>query len=114
MPHAIAELLYLVAAVCFIIGIKQLSSPATAVNGNRISAVGMLLAIVVTLLDRSIVSYGVIFAGLVVGTALGLWMARAVRMTAMPQMVALLNGLGGGASLLVGGAEYLKLSLIHI
>jgi len=112
MPHAIAELLYLVAAVCFIIGIKQLSSPATAVNGNRISAVGMLLAIVVTLLDRSIVSYGVIFAGLVVGTALGLWMARAVRMTAMPQMVALLNGLGGGASLLVGGAEYLKSALL--
>jgi NAD(P) transhydrogenase subunit beta len=108
MPHALEEILYLIAAVCFIIGIKRLSSPATAVGGNRLSAVGMLIAIVVTLLDRSIVGYGVIAAGLVAGSALGLWLARAVRMTAMPQMVALLNGLGGGASLLVGGAEYLK------
>ncbi|HEX6991334.1 MAG TPA: NAD(P)(+) transhydrogenase (Re/Si-specific) subunit beta, partial [Gemmatimonadales bacterium] len=108
MPHALEEILYLIAAVCFIIGIKRLSSPATAVAGNRLSAAGMLIAIVVTLLDRSIVGYGVIAAGLVVGSALGLWLARAVKMTAMPQMVALLNGLGGGASLLVGGAEYLK------
>ncbi len=112
MPHALEELLYLVAAICFIIGLRRLSSPATAVSGNRISAVGMLLAIVVTLLDRSIVGYNVIIAGLVVGSGLGLWMAQAVRMTAMPQMVALLNGLGGGASLLVGGAEFLKSALL--
>jgi NAD(P) transhydrogenase subunit beta len=114
MPHALEEILYLIAAVCFIIGIKRLSSPATAVGGNRLSAVGMLIAIVVTLLDRSIVGYGVIAAGLVVGSALGLWLARAVKMTAMPQMVALLNGLGGGASLLVGGAEYLKADLLGV
>ncbi|HET9604232.1 MAG TPA: NAD(P)(+) transhydrogenase (Re/Si-specific) subunit beta [Gemmatimonadales bacterium] len=112
MPHALEEILYLIAAVCFIIGIKRLSSPATAVGGNRLSAVGMLVAIVVTLLDRSIVGYGVIVAGLVVGSALGLWLARAVKMTAMPQMVALLNGLGGGASLIVGGAEFLKSELL--
>jgi NAD(P) transhydrogenase subunit beta len=112
MPHALEEMLYLIAAVCFIIGIKRLSSPATAVGGNRLSAVGMLVAIVVTLLDRSIVGYGVIVAGLVVGSALGLWLARAVKMTAMPQMVALLNGLGGGASLIVGGAEFLKSELL--
>ena len=114
MPHALEEILYLIAAVCFIIGIKRLSSPATAVAGNRLSAAGMLIAIVVTLLDRSIVGYGVIAAGLVVGSALGLWLARAVKMTAMPQMVALLNGLGGGASLLVGGAEYLKAELLGV
>jgi NAD(P) transhydrogenase subunit beta len=112
MPHALEEILYHIAAVCFIIGIKRLSSPATAVGGNRLSAVGMLVAIVVTLLDRSIVGYGVIVAGLVVGSALGLWLARAVKMTAMPQMVALLNGLGGGASLIVGGAEFLKSELL--
>jgi NAD(P) transhydrogenase subunit beta len=114
MPHALEEVLYLIAAVLFIIGIKRLASPATAVGGNRLSAVGMLIAIVVTLLDRSIVGYGVIVAGLVVGSALGLWLARAVKMTAMPQMVALLNGLGGGASLLVGGAEFLKSELFGV
>jgi NAD(P) transhydrogenase subunit beta len=70
----------------------------------------MLIAIVVTLFSREIVGFGVIIAGVVVGSALGLWMARAVKMTAMPQMVALLNGFGGGASLLVGAAEYLKAS----
>ncbi len=107
MPHALANLIYLVAAVLFIIGLRRLSNPATAVKGNRLSSVGMLIAIVVTLLDQAILSYGVLAAGLLVGSALGLWMARSVRMTAMPQMVALLNGLGGGASLLVGMGEFL-------
>ena len=108
----LVELIYLAAAVCFIIGLKQLSSPATAVQGNRISGFGMLLAIAITLVQREIISYGVIVAGLVVGAALGLWLARAVKMTAMPQMVALLNGLGGGASLLVGAAEFLRVERI--
>ncbi|MFN0181939.1 MAG: NAD(P)(+) transhydrogenase (Re/Si-specific) subunit beta [Gemmatimonadales bacterium] len=112
MPHALVILLYLVASVLFILGLKWLSSPATAVRGNRVSAVGMLIAIVVTLLDRAIVSYPVIAAGLVVGSGLGLWMAKSVQMTSMPQMVALLNGLGGGASLLVGGAEFLRSELV--
>jgi NAD(P) transhydrogenase subunit beta len=112
MSAAVVELLYLVAAVLFILGLKWLSSPATAVRGNRLSGVGMLIALVVTLFDRAIISYEVILAGLTVGTALGLWMARAVKMTSMPQMVALLNGLGGGASLLVGGAEFLRSELI--
>ena len=107
MPHAIASLLYLLASVLFIIGLRRLSNPATAVAGNRLSSVGMLIAIVVTLLDQGILSYGVIAAGLLIGSALGLWMARSVKMTAMPQMVALLNGLGGGASLLVGMGEFL-------
>jgi len=112
MSGSLTILIYLAAAVCFILGLKWLSSPATAVRGNRISSVGMLIAILVTLADRGILSYGVIAAGLAVGSALGLWMALKVQMTAMPQMVALLNGLGGGASLLVGGAEFLKSELV--
>ncbi len=107
MSPALTRLVYLVAAACFILGLKWLSSPGTAVRGNRVSGVGMLLAVLVTLLNQGIVSFQVIIAGLVVGGGLGLYMARTVQMTAMPQMVALLNGLGGGASLLVGAAEYL-------
>jgi len=111
IPAWLAEAIYLVAAVFFIIGLRWLGSPATAVKGNRLSSVGMAIAILVTLIDRQIVSYPVIAAGLVVGSAVGLWMARAVKMTAMPQMVALLNGFGGAASLLVGGGEFLKSEL---
>jgi NAD(P) transhydrogenase subunit beta len=103
----VIRLVYLVAAVLFILGLKRLQSPETARAGNRLSALGMLLAMAVTLIDQSIVSYTVIIAGLVVGGAIGFWMARAVKMTAMPQMVALLNGAGGGASLLVAAAEFL-------
>jgi len=111
MPPALAALLYLVAAVLFIIGLKRLSSPLTARNGNLVSGVGMLIAILVTLLDREVLSYQAILVGGVIGSVLGLWMARAVKMTAMPQMVALLNGFGGGSSLLVSGSEFLKLEL---
>ena len=95
---------YLISAVLFIYGLKGLTSPKTAVRGNLIGAVGMLLAVVVTLVDRSIVSYGAILAGLVVGSAIGVFMAYRIQMTAMPQMVALMNGFGGLASSLVGGA----------
>jgi NAD(P) transhydrogenase subunit beta len=112
MPAAVAQLGYLVAAVLFIIGLKRLNHPSTARSGNRLSSIGMLVAIVVTLFDQAILSYGVIAAGLLVGGALGLWLARTVQMTAMPQMVALLNGLGGAASLLVGGAEFLRAELL--
>ncbi|HEX6927441.1 MAG TPA: NAD(P)(+) transhydrogenase (Re/Si-specific) subunit beta [Longimicrobiaceae bacterium] len=109
---ALVTLAYLVAAFLFIIGLKRLQSPATARRGNMISGAGMLIAIVVTLFDRAIVSYGTIIAGLVVGSLIGLIMARSVKMTAMPQMVALLNGFGGGASLLVGSAELLREQLL--
>ena len=112
MPASLEQLGYLVAAVLFILGLKRLNTPATARSGNRLSAVGMLLAIVITLFDRAILSYGVIAAGLLVGGAVGLWAARVVKMTSMPQMVALLNGLGGAASLLVGGAEFLRAELL--
>ncbi len=114
IPPFLVELAYLIAAVLFILGLKRLSSPATARQGNATSGVGMLLAIVVTLFDQAIVGYGMIVAGLLVGAALGLWMARAVKMTSMPQMVALLNGFGGGASLLVGGAEFLRSELAAV
>ncbi|HEX5581107.1 MAG TPA: NAD(P)(+) transhydrogenase (Re/Si-specific) subunit beta [Gemmatimonadaceae bacterium] len=112
MPESVVQLGYLVAAVCFILGLKWLNHPLTARSGNRLSAVGMLIAIVLTLLDRAILSYGTIAAGLLVGGALGLWLARTVKMTAMPQMVALLNGFGGAASLIVGGAELLRAELL--
>ena len=112
MPASVEALGYLLASVLFILGLKRLGSPATARAGNRLSGIGMLVAIAVTLFERGIVSYTVIAAGIVVGGALGLWMARAVKMTAMPQMVALLNGFGGASSLLVGGAELLRAELL--
>ncbi|MGH7656972.1 MAG: NAD(P)(+) transhydrogenase (Re/Si-specific) subunit beta, partial [Gemmatimonadales bacterium] len=107
---ALTALLYLVASVLFILGLRRLSSPDTARNGNMMSGIGMLLAILVTLLDRQIISFTMIIAGLAVGSVIGFWMARAVKMTAMPQMVAMFNGFGGAASLLVGGGEFLKAS----
>ena len=103
----VVRALYLVASVLFIVGLKRLQSPETARRGNQISATGMLLAVIVTLLDQAVVGFGTIIAGLVVGGTLGLTMAYRVKMTAMPQMVALLNGSGGGASLLVATAEFL-------
>ena len=110
MRQILMELVYLAAAILFIIGLKRMSSPATARGGNRLSAVGMAMAIAVTLLDQEILSYQLIVLGAVIGSALGLWMARAVKMTAMPQMVGILNGFGGGASLLVGVSEWHRLT----
>ncbi|MGH8873926.1 MAG: NAD(P)(+) transhydrogenase (Re/Si-specific) subunit beta [Acidimicrobiia bacterium] len=101
-----AGFLYLGAAVLFIAGLRRLSSPATARSGNQLAAVGMLVAIVVTLLDRRIVGYRAIVAGLVVGGAVGAVLAYRVAMTAMPQLVAAFNGFGGGASALVAIVEF--------
>jgi NAD(P) transhydrogenase subunit beta len=106
--NVFASLAYLVAAVLFILGLKLLSSPKTARRGNMFGAFGMLLAVVVTLMDKKIIDYQFIVAGLVVGSAIGAVMARKVQMTAMPQMVGMLNGFGGGASTLVAYAEYLR------
>jgi len=99
---------YLLSAVLFILGLKQLSSPETARRGNRVAAVGMLLAVVATLLDRQIIDFTWILIGLVAGSLIGAIMARTVKMTAMPQMVAVFNGFGGGASGLVAAAEYVR------
>ncbi|MFQ5689975.1 MAG: NAD(P)(+) transhydrogenase (Re/Si-specific) subunit beta [Gemmatimonadota bacterium] len=101
---------YLVSAVLFIIGLKRLQSPETARGGNRLAAVGMLLAIVATLLDRAILDFTWIIVGLAAGGLLGLIMARVVKMTDMPQMVAAFNGFGGAASALVAASEFLKVS----
>ena len=103
MPPAFVNLAYLIAAVCFILAFKGLAHPRTAVRGNLIGAIGMLLAIVVTLLDKHILSYTAIFAGMLVGGAVGALIASRIKMTSMPEMVALLNGFGGGASVLVAG-----------
>ena len=97
---------YILSALLFGIGLKFLSSPATARRGNMLSAMGMLLAIVVTLLNESIIDYRFIAVGIIVGSIVGVLAARLIAMTAMPEMVALLNGFGGIASLLVGWAEY--------
>jgi H+-translocating NAD(P) transhydrogenase subunit beta len=102
------DLAYLIAAILFIYGLKRLSSPATARSGNRLGAAGMLIAVAATLLHWEIVSFGWIIVGIVLGASAGLAMARTVKMTAMPQMVALLNGFGGGASALVAGDEYVR------
>jgi len=95
---------YLVASVLFILGIRGLTHPRTAVRGNLVSAVAMLLAVVVTLVMNDIVGLPVVIAGLVVGSAIGAILATTIRMTAMPQLVAMFNGFGGGASTLVAWA----------
>ncbi len=99
------ELLYLGAAVLFIIGLKRLGSPRTARRGNQLAAVGMLLALVVALVDLDVVSWGTIAAGLITGGVVGALLAIRVQMTAMPQLVAAFNGFGGAASALVALAE---------
>lgn len=103
------QLSYLVAASLFIVGLKQLGSPATARNGNLLASVGMLLAIAATLLDRQVLNYEMILIGLAIGSAIGAIAAQRVAMTEMPQMVGLLNGLGGLASALVAVAEFWRL-----
>jgi H+-translocating NAD(P) transhydrogenase subunit beta len=97
---------YLLCAALFIIGLKRLGSPATARSGNRLAAVGMAFAIVATLFDQRVVNYGWIAFGAAVGGIAGAIGARKVKMTAMPQMVALFNGFGGGAAALVAFADY--------
>jgi len=108
MNQDILIIIYLIASILFIFGIKQLSSVKTARQGNLISAIGMLIAIVATLFDQKIVNYELIIIGLIIGSIVGAIFALKVEMTAMPQMVALLNGFGGGASLLVAAADYYK------
>ena len=102
---------YLLSASMFIVGIKRLSSPRTAPSGNRLGAQGMLLAVVITLLkmqSEGIIGWELIVAGLAIGSIIGYIMATRVEMTGMPELVALFNGFGGGASALVGLSEALK------
>jgi NAD(P) transhydrogenase subunit beta len=97
---------YVAASILFILGIRGLSHPTSARRGNRLASIGMAIAVVATLLDREIDNFGLIILGLAVGTVVGAVSARAVKMTAMPQMVALFNGVGGGAVALVSLSEY--------
>jgi len=100
------DVLYIIAFSLFIQGLRGLSGPTTAVRGNRIAAVGMAIAVVATLLQPSEGNWGLIALGLALGAAVGVPAARQVKMTAMPQMVALFNGVGGGAVLLISWAEF--------
>ena len=103
----VVELAYIAAAILFVLGIKMLGRASTARRGNLISALAMLIAIVVTLLMAGL-DYPWIVFGLVVGSTVGVWVARSVKMTEVPELVALLNGTGGAASMLVGWVEYLR------
>lgn len=109
MRENLINLSYLISAILFIVGIKMMNSPKTARRGNFYSAFGMLIAICATLLDKEIVDYKLILLGLIIGSAIGSFLAVTVKMTQMPQMVGLLNGFGGLASALVATAEYVRL-----
>ena len=109
MSSVLIDLMYLVASVLFIFGIRGLTHPRTAVRGNMLGATGMLLAIIATLLDQQIFgagaeAFGWILGGVVLGATIGATLALRIELTAMPEMVALLNAFGGGASALVAGA----------
>jgi NAD(P) transhydrogenase subunit beta len=106
MSRAWIDFAYLVAAICLILGIKRLSHPRTARSGNWIAAVGMAIAVGFTFLIKEIDTYWLMLAGIAVGTVIGVAAARMVRMTAIPQMVALFNGVGGGAAALIAAAEF--------
>jgi NAD(P) transhydrogenase subunit beta len=101
----VIQIAYVLAAVLFIFGLKQMTHPRSAVRGNLLASLAMLVAIVATLLDRNIVRFEYIIAGAIVGALVGAVLAIRIQMTAMPQLVGLFNGFGGAASVLVAGAE---------
>ncbi|MEC4673313.1 MAG: NAD(P)(+) transhydrogenase (Re/Si-specific) subunit beta [Nitrospirota bacterium] len=111
MPDILINFGYLLSASLFIFGLKGLTHPRTAVRGNLLGATGMLLAVVITLANKHIVSFEVIIAGLVIGTAIGALLAIKIQMTEMPELVALFNGFGGIASILVAGAALIESTL---
>src|SRR5688572_22476180 len=112
MSRELIDIGYLIAAVCFILALKLMNSPLTARKGNWLSMFGMALAVAVTLFDPVIQkhNFGWIALGVGLGTLGGFISARKIQMTAMPQMVALLNGLGGGAVALVALYEFLHMA----
>ena len=97
---------YVISAFLFILGLKKLSHPLTARSGNLLSSLGMLISIVVTMFHQDIISYNVLVSCMAAGAVVGFFAARLVAMTSMPEMVALFNGFGGIASLLVGMAAF--------
>jgi proton-translocating NAD(P)+ transhydrogenase subunit beta len=104
------DLAYLVASICLILGIRGLSHPSTARMGNQIAAVGMAIAVGFTFAIKEIDTYWLMLSGIALGSVIGVASARMVRMTAMPQMVALFNGVGGGAAALIAAAEFHRLA----
>ena len=104
------DVLYIVAFSLFIIGLSGLTGPRTAVRGNRIAAVGMAVALLATLLAEGMGNWALIVLGVAIGTVVGVPAARQVKMTQMPQMVALFNGVGGGAVALVAYVEFRETS----
>ena len=107
-PNSIT-LIYIISSVLFVIGMKKLNSPKTARSGNLISSSAMFIAILVTILDNSTLKISWIIIGLIIGSTIGISMAKLVKMTAMPQMVALFNGFGGLASALVSSQEFTRI-----
>ncbi|MFP6565261.1 MAG: NAD(P)(+) transhydrogenase (Re/Si-specific) subunit beta [Myxococcota bacterium] len=105
MSNILIQFCYLLAAVLFILGLRGLTSAKTAARGNALAALGMLVAVVAVLLDQDVVDFPTVLAGIALGSALGAVLALRIQMTAMPQMVAVLNGLGGAASALVASTE---------
>lgn len=110
MTNQLIDVAYLVAAVLFMVGLKRLSSPATARFGNIFSMLGMAVAVAATLFKHEILSFNLILVGVVIGSVIGGVAAKKVKMTAIPEMVALFNGCGGAASALVAISEYHRLS----
>jgi len=106
------NIFYLISAVCFILGIKKLSHPKTARSGNSISAIGMLIAIIAVLYQEFVkpghMDWSIIFIGVLIGTIIGMIAAIKVEMTQMPQLVAIFNGFGGGASAFIASSEFLS------
>lgn len=109
MPPGLVNSIYILSAIFFIVGLKRLQSPVTARRGNRIAAVGMLMAVIATLSAQKILTPIEMIAGLVVGGFFGALMAKRVKMTAMPELVAAFNGFGGLASALVASAEIIRI-----
>ena len=111
---SLINIVYVFSTLLFILGLKKLTSPETARRGNMLSSLGMLIAVVATLLHQEILSYQWILIGMIAGAIIGALMARLVAMTAMPEMVAILNGFGGIASLLVGYAAFAQTTEISV
>ena len=111
MPTVVINTGYLIASVLFIFGLKGLTHPRTAVRGNLMGATGMLLAVLLTLTNQKIVSFQMILVGIVIGGAIGSILAVKIQMTAMPELVAIFNGFGGAASVLVAGAALFESAL---
>src|ERR1700742_2462651 len=106
--EAIPAAAYLIASLCFIVGLKRLSSPRTARSGNIVAAAGMALALLGTFLLPGMGHFGAILVAIAIGTVPGWLLAKRVKMTAMPQMVSLFNGMGGACALFISLGEWLK------